>query len=164
MKIIKFETRPYCLECINNNSDNPDSNEREEDCTHEKPTVKHVMLLPGCCALSTQALYPRASVRIGWDSDGNPGGTKYPYWSLPIEEMRNPIWGRGKISFGDFLKEEEGIKHCPFCGTKLPAIVLEDSPPSPIGAYDDCGHCECGWPRSYGKCPCWPTIALYKTE
>ncbi len=163
MKLIKFDEKDYCLECINNNSDDPDSNEREEDCPHEKPTVKHIVVLPGCCDLSTQALIPRVRVRIGWDSDGKQNG-RYPHWWLPTEEMRDPIWGRGKISFGQFLKEEEGIKHCPFCGTKLPAIVLDESPPSPIESYDDCGHCGCGWPRSYGQCPCWPAIALYKTE
>lgn len=151
MKIVKHEPMEYCMKCVKECDD-------EGSCRHKKLTRKHVLVLPGCCEASKEACCPRVAVQIDWDNPEAPGTGR---WYIPFgsdEEVR--------YAFRDprDYKPTPPVTHCPFCGTKLPEIVLDPAPPRPIASHDDCGHCGCGWPRSYGMCACWPRVSVYDVK
>jgi hypothetical protein len=57
------------------------------------------------------------------------------------------------------------ITHCPFCGTKLPRVILKKKPPQPIYVPDgDEGHCVTCDSEDHGWCQCNPASAGYKLK
>lgn len=150
MKIIKEVKLGVCLDCAKNGVDYYDD---DDECTHEKNTHKHVRILPGCCEASTRFGFPRVAVRFLTPESEFP----IAYWYVPQGEYDH-IWSR------DEPYEIPPAVACPFCASKLPQIVASPNPPSPIASHDDCGHCGCGWPRSYGMCGCWPRVTMFDVE
>lgn len=148
MKLIKQVPMDGCLEC--------QENDTEEDCTHEVPSRKYVVIVPGCCETSTKALFPKVVVDIDIDDSGEEDEeVTTPAWYIPTDSNPELDYVFDKRFF------YPAPTHCPFCGTSLPEIVADPEPPSPIASHDDCGHCNCGWPRSYGMCACWPRSAAF---
>lgn len=156
MKLVKEEPMEACRSCMDDD---------EDYCDHDdkKLTRKHVLILPGCCEASRKALFPRVALAsIDW-SEPDKTEKLVPRWHIPLgsfyEDRVAQVWS----DRGDLSPPPDPV-HCPFCGTKLPEIVRDPAPPSPIQSHDDCGHCGCGWPRSYGMCACWPRISVFTVD
>lgn len=157
MKLVKEVPMSACRACMD---------EEKSYCDHDgaKLTRKHVLILPGCCEASREALFPRVGLDYESIFAGEPDDTSKlkAVWTIPLasfyDDRVQQAWQ------GTDYKLPPPPTHCPFCGTGLPEIVRDPAPPSPIDSHDDCGHCGCGWPRSYGMCACWPRSAVFTTE
>jgi len=55
------------------------------------------------------------------------------------------------------------VRHCPFCGTVLPGLVLRKDPPSPICSPDRGGHCLTCEGR-LGECRCFSPDCAWEPE
>lgn len=93
--------------------------------------------VPFCCA-------PIAGARAVFASRGNP--------------ERSPVW---RANYGGWSSCE--VFHCPFCGTKLPALVKKATPPPHLCLEEDdqyCGACR----RRYLNCVCSYAISAWEAE
>lgn len=152
MKVIKQIKMEICRNCADEGD--------EDSCDHQKEDRKYVLIVPDCCSTAQEACYPCVMVGVEKEEHYNDPSKWIAKWRLPNVNLDYEI--RHIFSSNPYKRFD--ICACPFCGATLPEIVLEDVLPDPLCFVDDCGHCDCGWPRRYGQCACWPREAAFKTK
>lgn len=131
-----------CSECVKQ----MEEDNEEFECKHETPRAKRIAVIPYCCKANRDAVFPRVQVHVDWDHPKDVSKWQVS-WYIPSHGV-----GLGEVT------------HCPFCGIKLPKIVKNPKPPSPVYSPDADGLCACGWPKAFGDCACWPIESLFSLE